>query len=385
MGKYFVRFVSVLCLCLIFFSSPHSSLAGETHQLNAATSYKPMAIEVPEIAEVSGIPAVGQVLKAPTAGWPQGTTFKFQWLADGEQILGATKSTYKIRAADIGRYISVSVIGTKRGYGSDEVISSPTDLIHARTFSQIPKFKIRGSLGIEKTLSASTSGIKPLPDSISYQWFLNGVPIAYATGETYTTSPADAGGTVSVKITTYYQDFAEVSQTIVLKSKWPVGKLTEIWPATQICGLSSFPLGEGRCIEDTDWDTDLPTGWVSYELAPPWAEDPSNIYSLYANATITLRHSPISWVASFTAPKGAAVYNGRFKFLSFDPNDSSGLTVDAKTTFYPSRKAFARVTKASKIHNDLDLNFRIYSTDYSDDTEIIMWFKSLKVTYSYYK
>ncbi|WP_146080698.1 hypothetical protein [Pseudoclavibacter sp. RFBB5] len=63
--------------------------------------------------------AVGQTLTAKTGAWsPAPVTLNYQWLRNGAPISGATKSTYKLTAADKGKNITVKVTGSKSGYTS---------------------------------------------------------------------------------------------------------------------------------------------------------------------------------------------------------------------------------------------------------------------------
>jgi hypothetical protein len=42
----------------------------------------------------------------------------YQWYANGVAIAGATKSTYKVTSASVGKRITVRIKGTKTGYST---------------------------------------------------------------------------------------------------------------------------------------------------------------------------------------------------------------------------------------------------------------------------
>lgn len=65
---------------------------------------------------VSGSARVGAKVTAKPGSWVSGTSFSYQWLANGKAIKGATKSTYTISSTAKGKTISVKVTGRKPGY-----------------------------------------------------------------------------------------------------------------------------------------------------------------------------------------------------------------------------------------------------------------------------
>jgi hypothetical protein len=63
---------------------------------------------------ISGTPEVGQTLTSTTGTWTgTGTiTYAYQWRRDGENIGGATASTYEVQLADEGTDITCRVTAT---------------------------------------------------------------------------------------------------------------------------------------------------------------------------------------------------------------------------------------------------------------------------------
>lgn len=79
--------------------------------------------------KISGTKLVGSSLTVNRGKWTAGTTLKVQWLRNGAAIKGATKTTYKLSAADAGKRISVRVTGSKSGYTAASQTSAATGSI----------------------------------------------------------------------------------------------------------------------------------------------------------------------------------------------------------------------------------------------------------------
>ena len=89
----------------------------------------------PGTVTVSGKAAIGEMLTATVAGWPEGAELSYQWasaqLYNGGTIEGATNNTYKVTAAEAQRFISVAVTGTIDGFAASTVYSEPTAVVPA--------------------------------------------------------------------------------------------------------------------------------------------------------------------------------------------------------------------------------------------------------------
>ncbi|WP_165310896.1 S-layer homology domain-containing protein [Microbacterium protaetiae] len=89
----------------------------------------------PHSVSVAGHPVVTGTLSAAVAGaWPTGTDVEYQWLADGSQVpyvsssdgttVAPTGQTLKLTDHLVGKRISVTVTGSKPGYGTQSVTSA---------------------------------------------------------------------------------------------------------------------------------------------------------------------------------------------------------------------------------------------------------------------
>lgn len=77
---------------------------------------------------------VGWVLKASVGAWSPTATYSYRWRSDGVAITGATGSTYRLRAADKGKRITVSVTGRRTGYTPTVRTSAATAAILAAPY-----------------------------------------------------------------------------------------------------------------------------------------------------------------------------------------------------------------------------------------------------------
>lgn len=90
-----------------------------------------VACLVASTPSITGGTTVGDVLTAHTGAWTDGTSFGYQWLADGSVIGGATGATYQATAGVVGKRISVQVTGQKAGYASESRTSGEVGPIAA--------------------------------------------------------------------------------------------------------------------------------------------------------------------------------------------------------------------------------------------------------------
>jgi len=155
--------------------------------------------------KITGTLAVGRTVTAKPGTWTSGASFRYQWLANGKAISGATKATLKLTSAQAGKTISVRVAGVKTGYTTKRVTSTSTlKVIVAATPT------IAGTTSVGKKLTAK-SGTWTAGTSLSYRWYAGGKAISGATKSTFTLTSAQRGKTVVVKITGKKSGYATVT------------------------------------------------------------------------------------------------------------------------------------------------------------------------------
>jgi hypothetical protein len=124
------------------------------------------------------------------------------WLTDGVPN-GATGPTYRVPAAAAGHAVSATVTVTKTGYAPVTTYVGPVSIKAAPLeVTDPPKLTApAGTAGVGTVLSASSGTASVAGATASYQWTADGMPIAGATGATYTITAADQGKTVACTVT----------------------------------------------------------------------------------------------------------------------------------------------------------------------------------------
>jgi len=141
---------------------------------------------------------VGVKLTAKTGTWTAGTTFAYQWAANGVTVKGATASTFTPTAGLVGRTITVTVIGKKAGYTTAAKTSKATGKVVKGTLAvATPTITGTGKVGAKH---AAGSVMKITGVAVAYQWYANGVVIKGATKSTYTPTASVRGKSLQVKV-----------------------------------------------------------------------------------------------------------------------------------------------------------------------------------------
>ena len=197
-------------------SAPTDAVAAPPAQNSSATG----------APSISGTAQVGQTLTADTSGIADedgltNAVFSYQWVADDEDIAGATGSSYTLTGDDEGKAITVTVSFTDAEGNPETLTSAPTGEVEAKpntSATGVPT--ISGTAQVGQTLTADTSGIDD-EDGLnqvvfSYQWIRNDgnadEDIAGATGSSYTLTGDDEG--TAIKVTVSFADGAGNPETL---------------------------------------------------------------------------------------------------------------------------------------------------------------------------
>ena len=160
--------------------------------------------------KISGTFTVGKTLTAAPGAWTPGTARSYQWKRDGKAIAGATRSTYRLVAADGGKRVSVTVTGRLAGYTTLAKHSSSKTVLR-KLAPATPK--IAGTVKVGSTVKASAGSWKPAPVSLRYQWLRNGSAITGATRANYKITSADAGKKLTVRVTGSKRGYEAAAKT----------------------------------------------------------------------------------------------------------------------------------------------------------------------------
>ncbi|MGO9761414.1 MAG: hypothetical protein ACLP1Q_09185 [Solirubrobacteraceae bacterium] len=196
-----------------------SNAGGSGKATSAATAtVEPPAPTNTALPTVSGTAEEGQTLSASTGSWTGSpTSYAYQWQdcnTAGEtctNISGATATTYKLAAGDVGHTLRVVVTASNAG-GTTTASSAATAVVsaepsHAPTNTELPL--ISGSAVEGETLTASNGSWTGSPSSFTYQWEdCNGAgescsSIGSATASSYKLAASDVGHTVRVVVTAH--------------------------------------------------------------------------------------------------------------------------------------------------------------------------------------
>ena len=149
---------------------------------------------------VSGTAQVGKQLKTTRGTWSaKHLTFKYQWLANGKPISGATSKTFTPAPASSVSRIRAKVTATKSGAHSGSAQSHPTGGVAKGVFvvSDGPTVAGKAQVGIPL---ATSHGTWSPTGTFAYQWYAGGDAITGATAATFTPTPAQLGSGLEVRV-----------------------------------------------------------------------------------------------------------------------------------------------------------------------------------------
>jgi hypothetical protein len=149
---------------------------------------------------ISGTPQVDKPLTASPGTWSPTAKISYQWLADGQPITGATKSTYTPNAADLRKQMTLQVTATQLGYAPSTATSAATDPVAPGTFLNTQQPAIEGTPQVGVELRAGHGTWTPAA-TFQYQWLVGGLPVPNATDRTFTPRPQDVGKQVALQLT----------------------------------------------------------------------------------------------------------------------------------------------------------------------------------------
>lgn len=170
-----------------------------------------VATAPPEIQAPSGT-GVGATLTSTPPVWNQAdVTMTYQWLRDGQQIAGATATTYVLTATDYNKAISVRVTGKKSGFSDGVVVSNVIGTTAGGALQATVQPTITGTPKVGSSLTAVPGTWSQPAPTFRYQWMRTGAPIPNANAIAYRLTPEDAGKNISVTVLASKTGFADGS------------------------------------------------------------------------------------------------------------------------------------------------------------------------------
>ncbi|HEY8646655.1 MAG TPA: hypothetical protein VIL77_12330 [Gaiellaceae bacterium] len=129
------------------------------------------------LPQISGTAKEGETLTSSNGTWSNTpTAYAYQWrrcASDGRacgDITGATKQTYAVLAADIGRTLRV-VVTASNADGNAPATSEATDVVDSKSGPvNSVKPAVSGTATVGQEFKVSTGTWSPKPSSYGYQW-----------------------------------------------------------------------------------------------------------------------------------------------------------------------------------------------------------------------
>jgi hypothetical protein len=150
--------------------------------------------------------ATSEGVLAVTGTFPAGATVAYQWKVDGRAIAGATSSRYTVPGAFAGRVITATATASGGTYQAWSGTTAGVRITAAK-LSNTRRSYISGKVHTNYRVRALTGTFYKTGTThqvtnvhLTYQWYLNGRPIAGATGSTIGIPRSWHGRTLSVLI-----------------------------------------------------------------------------------------------------------------------------------------------------------------------------------------
>lgn len=285
--------------------------AGQ-HLAGLDADLAPKALTTTPAPTVTGTPKVGATLTANAAWVPAPDTLSYQWARAGTRISGATGRTYKPVMADAGAKLTVTVTGSKVGYVPAAKTSVATALVTGGVLTATPTPTISGTVRVGQTLTAKSGTWLPAPVTLKYQWSRAGKAITGATASSYKLVAADAGKTLTVKVSGAKSGFTTVGKTSAATAV--VTNVLTATPTPKIAG--TVKVGQKLTAKPGTW----------------------------APATVTLKYQ---WLRAGKVISGATA--STYKLVTADAGKTLTLKVTgSKTGFVSVAKTSAATVKVAK-------------------------------------
>ncbi len=277
-------------------------------------------------------------------------TLSYQWYAGSAKIEGATKTTYVLTEAEIGKSVSVKIVstvetGTIQGKYKGTVNQDPEKLPQKLTGTVNVTSSREGEVSYPgDTLTAKVSEDTNNTGTLRYQWYAGGAKIEGAAKGTYVLTEAEIGKSVSVKVTSTVetgQIEGKYTGTIVEESKPgpgpgpddPAALTGTVAVSSSRTGSVSYP-GDALTVEVAH---DNNTGTLKYQWLANGVKIEGATKATYVLTTREIgKKLTVEITSSVETGKISGTYTGR---ITAKPIKAASISVSAK-----SKKMYAYQT-----------------------------------------
>lgn len=157
---------------------------------------------------ISGKAKTGQVLTASALTWvgddgrtPAGLASTFQWFRGNKTIKGATGSTYRLKAADLRKFVYVRNNAAAPGFEAGRATSLATARVKkGKLPSAKPRIKFKGKKAKAGSRLKVKTGSWVSKVKFRFQWYANGRKIKRANNKTFVVPRSMRKKKISVKV-----------------------------------------------------------------------------------------------------------------------------------------------------------------------------------------
>ena len=314
----------------------------------------------------------------------EATSFAYQWLREGAVITGATKPTYTIVAADLGKHLTVRVTAINPRY-LDGVIVAPAGLVALDpTLTETPATVALRGTAAPTTTVASTVGAWPIAGvKTTYEWALctsdcssNSAfaAIPGATKASYVPTAAQAGSLLLLRVTgtkAGFEPAVVVAGPMVVKDadvitpltaptisglvggNAKIGvKLTAKAGAVDIAGVSTAALSWQTC-DDSFSGCGVDENWTQVATGATFTPTSAN-YAPAGNLRVVAAVSKAGYTSIVNTSEWAAVVRGSLAVTKAPAISRSGdvFTVTSGTYSQPFAVTYAWHSGSDLVDSD---------------------------------
>jgi hypothetical protein len=155
---------------------------------------------------VTGTPVEGQTLRVSAGSWTGSPSVSRQWFRDGVAVPGATGTSLRLTATDVGLVVHVVETARVAGRHDGTVSTEPVTVRAMPVPANLTAPRITGRSVPGQTLTAGPGAWDGSP-SFTYQWFRDGVALGQPSSRaTYTVAAADAARRLHVQVVASARD-----------------------------------------------------------------------------------------------------------------------------------------------------------------------------------